>query len=61
MLEQYSNVTYEEFFVLGMTGVGSARADLRPAVAGAIACSTNEVKAHQPGAGREAADVRSTW
>ena len=47
MLEQYSNVTYEEFFVLGMTGVGSARADLRPAVAGAIACSTNEVKAHQ--------------
>ena len=39
-----SRVTFEEFFVLGTTGIGSARADLRPAVAGALKCSRNEVK-----------------
>ena len=39
-----NRTTYEEMYVLGTTGVGSAREDLRPAVAGAIACSTNKVK-----------------
>ena len=38
-------VTMEDMYVLGTTGVGSARADLRPAFAGAVACSTNMIKA----------------
>lgn len=41
-----TRTTMEEMFVLGTTGVGSAREDLRPAVAGAISCSSNKVKVH---------------
>ena len=50
-----SRTTIEHGFVLGSTGVGSARDDLRPALAKAMACSTNAVKLF------EASGVKRIW